>query len=550
MSRIFAAVAVTLAALLALAAAAPSAPAARGRRLYREGVLPSGLPLHGVMQGDVPVAGPAAACASCHRKSGFGGVEGTSLVPPITAPELFGDREPQRAELFAKLYQEELSPAALARLHGLGKRPAYTAATLAAALRDGRDPTGRALDPLMPRYRLSDAGIADLVAYLRTLAAAPAPGVDGTALHFATVIEPGVEPGQRRAVLGVLEAFLRRHNADLDRLAERPGYSPRYKTELFAGTRHWVLHVWDLAGPAAGWPAQLAARYREQPVFAMISGVGRGEWAPVQDFCAREELPCLFPETDLPPAVPGDGSLYLSAGLRLEAAAVASHLRAAARTGGPLRVVQVYRQDDPRSAVPARVLRQALAGAAGVVVEDRQLAEAAPRPADGRPAALVAWLAAADLAALPADVTRDAGEIVLSWTLLDEALPALPAAWRGRVLVADRFALPGSESPHVYRARAWLRSRGLAPSDERLQLDTWFTLSLVESALMHLVDNFSRDYFVELVERETERVPNPGVYPRLSLGPGQRFASKGCYLLRPASGAAGGLASTGEWIVP
>jgi hypothetical protein len=38
--------------------------------------------------------------------------------------------------------------------------------------------------------------------------------------------------------------------------------------------------------------------------------------------------------------------------------------------------------------------------------------------------------------------------------------------------------------------------------------------------------------------------------PRLSLAPGQRFASKGGYLVRFTGPAAEAIAADGEWIVP
>jgi hypothetical protein len=520
---------ISLAALLLTAAV--SAADAPGRRLYREGVLPAGARLRGELPGGVVLEGASAACASCHRQSGYGGVEGQTFVLPVTAATLFQERVPQRAELFAKLYQEDLSLTALARLHNLGTRPAYTAETLAAALRDGRDPSGRALDPLMPRYRLDDRALADLTAYLRTLAATPAPGVDSREIHFATVMTsgvPGADPAARQAVVGVLEAYFRRKNTDVARVMRQ---APLYKEDAAAGARRWVLHVWDLTGPPESWPGQLASRYKEQPVFALLSGLGAADWTPVHDFCEREQIPCLFPETDLPPATPGAYSLYFSAGLTLEAETLGRHLRETA-AGGALRVLQVSRPGDPRSAVPAAALRRSLENAATVRLEDRTPADlpaALQEGQEGRPDAVVLWLPAADLANLPdPPAGKPVPRLFLSRSLLGETPP--PAAWSGHVVLLDRFAPPGADSPHAYRARAWLRARGLAPSHERLQLDTWFTLSLTEAALMHLVDNFSRDYFIEAVERETQRVPNPGVYPHLSLGPGQRFASKVCAL--------------------
>ncbi|HYH47657.1 MAG TPA: hypothetical protein VEG34_18390, partial [Thermoanaerobaculia bacterium] len=140
-------------------------------------------------------------------------------------------------------------------------------------------------------------------------------------------------------------------------------------------------------------------------------------------------------------------------------------------------------------------------------------------------------------------------DLYLSATFLQDHLPSLPAPWRARTRIAWRFTRPDTSLPQAYRTRAWLRARGITPRHDSLQLATHTTLSLTDSALSHLGDRFSRDLFVETLERETERIPNPGPYPRLSLGPGQRVAARGCEVVelealtpwppRPQSGRGG-----------
>jgi cytochrome oxidase Cu insertion factor (SCO1/SenC/PrrC family) len=618
-------------------ASAVAAAVARGRRIYRDGVLPSGRPVRAMAPGgagaaggvggdggngqDGTVADARLACAGCHRPSGYGSVEAGTLVPPITAAALFGGRQAPPAELLGKLYREELAQASWTRLRSAAaaQRPAYTGETLAAAVRRGMDPRGRALDPLMPRYALDDGAMADLAAYLRTLSAAPAPGVDAAAIHFAMVVAGDVEPARRRAMLDVARAFFRAKNDDTRRQLSRPPVSPGYRDELRQSWREWVLHVWELRGPQATWSAQLERRYAAQPVFALLSGIAAGaaEWRPVHELCERREVPCLFPNTDLPVVSPaGAWTLYLSAGLALEGRTLARHLGGTSDAGQAAeRVIQVYR-DTAAGRTAAAALREAMAaGTAPARLEEVPIGMgAAVDPAvlaarlDGkRPADLVLWLDRRDVAALlpalggepavagvtpgpagtagaagpagapglagpagapglagPAGTALAAGadlavdrrgvrRLYLSYSLLGEEVPPLPAALGMRTRLTYRFALPGRPAPEGYRVRAWLRSRTAAGAHERIRLDTYFALAMAGDALERLAGRFSREYFVETIERETERAANPGVFPRLGLGAGQRFAAKGCYVVRLAAGGTAvepALVAEGDWIVP
>lgn len=523
-----------LAAALLLLAAVPPADPELGRRIYQQGSADGAQP----------------ACASCHRRSGFGTSEGGVYVPRVTGPALFRPRQLRRADLFRNLYQESQSSLYDARVRDPRLRPAYTPETLATAVREGRDPAGRALDPLMPRYSVSDEEMAGLTAYLQGLSAAPSPGVDGETIHFATVVTEGVDPGRRKAMLDVMEAYVRWKNAETRHSAQRIGSSPWYRDEFQGSYRQWRLHVWELRGPAGTWPEQLAAYQRDQPVFAVLSGLGAGSWRPVHDFCEKAEVPCLFPNTGLPVVdPPGAYALYLSAGLPVEAQALARYL-----ADSPERIVQVYRDVD-EGRTPARAFRGALGAAA-------RLADRAVPPGQAltpvfwkrlveetRPATLVLWLDDKDAATLrdAADAFAPVRRVVLSASLLGEGEPAVPAGLREKVLLTWPYALPGHEEPLIYRVRAWMRARRIERAHERLQLATWFALAVADHSLTHVVDNFSRDYFVESVEEETENALDPGLFPSLSLGPGQRFASKGCYIVRLADG---GVAAVSGWIVP
>jgi len=536
--------------------ASAQADPALGKRIYRDGLLPSGQPMRAVLQDDIAVDGTHLNCAVCHRWSGFGATEGAAFVPPITAGALYHPRDLNRADLFRKMYQEVQPKTRWLRARDPRVRPAYTDETLRIALREGKDPTGRALDPLMPRYQLSDDDIGHLIAYLKTLATTPAPGIDAEVIHFATVVTDGVAAAQREAMLDVMHAYMQRKNADTDAKRKRAGFSLYYKDEFVGAYREWKLHVWHLRGPGNTWRAQLDAYYRAQPVFAMLSGISTGMWEPVHTFCEEAEVPCLFPHTPLPGISSGGAyGFYFSKGLSGEAQALARYLAA---TQGGL-VVQVYR-DRASGRVPAQALHQALHGNPNILLQDEALSRDAPltagfwqRLAQQDPDAVwVLWLDAADMDTLvtAAESLESLPQIYLPASLI----PALSASWPphldAKLFFTYPYTLPDQTLPRRYRVRAWLRSRRLALTHERIQLNTYFALSIADHALVHLVEHFSRDYFMESIEHETENALNPGVYPHLSLGPGQRFASKGSYIVQLSAAAPGGLQAVSGWIVP
>lgn len=66
---------------------------------------------------------------------------------------------------------------------------------------------------------------------------------------------------------------------------------------------------------------------------------------------------------------------------------------------------------------------------------------------------------------------------------------------------------------------------------------------------MHIANNFSREYFIERIEHALEKFVTTSIYSYLSLGPGQHFGSKGCYIARSFDTPTA-LAPASNWIVP
>lgn len=535
-----------------------------GRRLYMEGLRPSGQPLRATLQGDIQMEGVQFRCRSCHQGSGFGSNEAAGVVFPITAAALYQPRRWRRGDNIRKLYQEVQPRAYAGRLRDPRARSAYTDETLARALREGLDADGHSMDPMMPRYELDDDEMAALIAYIKTIEPSGAPGVDQEELHLATVITADTPPAQAKAVVDVLEAYVERKNRYVENEFARPGHSPYYKNDFYSAYRRWVLHVWRLSGPMVDWRKRLDAYYREQPVFAVVGGASPGSWASVHDFCEAQRVPCLFPLTDLPVvSQEGDWTVYFSRGITLEAESLGHFLRQT-RHGAVLQVSDT----GPKAAVAVHALAASLQDAPGLSLERATFPSSPADPADAhgaagvsgrwqrllaehRPRTLVLWLEHVALEPLAEAIAKSgrAVDVVLSSGVFGDALPThIPASMAGHVLATYPYALPGDRDFDTLRIRAWLNSRGVARQQERSQLATYFAASIVDHALVHIVDNFSRPFFLEEVEHEAEQGLTQSVYPHLSLGPGQRFASKGCYLVRLVDGQP--IEPVSDWIVP
>lgn len=535
-----------------------------GERIYRQGILPSGRPLVGTAQAGTERAGPDAACAGCHRRSGYGTSEGPIRIPPVTGPALFGWQEvkpaapavappgmvPANAAVAAQAAKLAARKARIAAQMGAARRPPYDEVSLARAIREGIDVTGRRLGPGMPRYALGDDELKALVAHLRTLSAGPSPGVTGEEIHFATVIQPGVDPARRRALLEVLRAWVQDKNAGTRSEQRRREAGTE---RMYRAYRRWVLHVWELTGPAGGWGRQLEELYGRQPVFALVGGLGTTTWRPVHEFSERLGVPCLFPQVDLP-VISGAGfyTVYLSRGISLEAEALAKYLLEQGAAG---RVTQVHRREE-RSAAAAAALRGALRDSRRVTLDERVLDGPPTRDFWERLAAeraggtLVLWLPASDLAEAGALLApRPAVEAVyLSATLAGDT-PRLGAGADDRVRLVHPLDLPRARGGRLLRVKRWLHEKGIALTDEKVQMNAYFAVTVTADAVSHMGDLFSRDYLVERVEHMVGNTVAPSPYPRVSLGPGQRYASKGSFIVK-AGGRAGELEPLSGWITP
>ncbi|MFM0269899.1 c-type cytochrome [Paraburkholderia aspalathi] len=525
--------------------AAPSTPQVTsgntGEAIFQKGALGSGDQLEAMHDGGVNLRGTAAACMNCHRRSGLGSREGNNNIPPITDRYLVHPRADSPDDLD------------IPYIPGMRTdREPYTDATIARAIREGLDSEGKPLSNLMPQYALNDTDMAALIGYLKHLDRRASTGVTDTVLHFATIITPDADPVKRRGMLDVLKQYF--DDKNVFPLGATPPLRSSRKM-MFMVNRRWELHVWELSGPPSTWHEQLKRYLAEQPVFAVLSGLGGKNWAPVHEFCEQEAVPCLFPNVEVPVETDQDFySVYFSKGVLLEAALLARRILDE-DSGKPMqakpKVWQVYRTGDSGER-GAEALAAALKGH-GIAVSSRALApgDSVARSLRGisRADVLVLWLRPPDVEAL-GHLPPPSDTVFMSGLLGGLDSTPLSASWRGVTRLAYPFDLPDGRRVRVDYAFGWFSIRKIPVVAPQVQADTYLACGLLAETLGHMVDAFERDYLIERIQDMLERRILTGYYPRLTLAPGQRFASKGGYIVRFAGPDRVRLVADGAWMVP
>ena len=529
-----------------------------GERMYRDGILPSGEAVQAFVKEDLPVAGTAFSCESCHMRSGLGSLEGGVVTPPTNGASLF---QPYRV-LFKGLEQKyfPFPP----------RRPAYNETSLAEVIRSGTSPAGGVLNDVMPRYLLENEDMAILITYLKSLSARFSPGVSDTTLRFATVITDDVSQEDRDAMLANMERYIHIKNSQA-KTYQSPGSRSRQMAENMLvskelATRTLTLSRWVLKGPSQTWRSQLEEYYRKEPVFALLGGIAKGEWRVIHQFSEDNRIPCIFPQTDFPVISATDWyTLYPSKGFYQEGEAAARYLSSREDIAADRPIVELVRDSREGEALSAG-FEQTWRDTGHQDVQTIRLKADEKITASFikqllvtvKPAAILLWDGSAtppalELLAAAADKPK---LVFVSSRYLGTGLRMLPEQAREFTYItfpysfARKVIKSSMGSIEVEDDEQWsIPLADIAVHDRAHNIPKLSnsTIQLITMALMDMRGNYYRDNLLDVISMVPDQ-PSP-VYARLSFGPGQRYASKGCYIVQLGNGSQPEIIRKSAWVI-
>jgi ABC-type branched-subunit amino acid transport system substrate-binding protein len=478
-----------------------------GRRLYLEGITPSGEPLRALMGfGQTQLSGQAVACGNCHGADGKGRAEGGVLPSPIGWEELtkpYGHSHPG------------------GRKHG-----PFSEASFLRAVNEGLDPAGNRLDWAMPRYALSRGDAEVLIAHLKRLGEERAPGVGDATLRIGTILPEAKRVPPAGAMRAALAAYVQQVN--------RAGGLHQRRLELVVASDY----------------REARERFGKEPVFALVS-----PFEPEHD----DELRALVEETRLPvvgaltgaaATVPDRDSLVFRVmpGLAEEAAVLVDF--AAQRAGNARLRGAVVASGTPADDLAAQAaLRRCAARSCGDL-------------------ARVGWYAARfDAAAAVRSLKEERREQLFFFgaqqefeRLLEEAANQADSSWRpsihaagslARSALAARERFPGElflAFPTMPAGRALQELRrefSLSAQYQAAQQTALAAAAVLVEGLRRAGRDLSRERFVQALESLNNYDPG-GFGPAVSFGPDRRNGVRGGYVV--AVERTRGIVPASSWI--
>jgi len=475
----------------------------RGKRIYLSGRSASGQEVKALI-GEESLELPATLmpCANCHGADGRGRPEGGLDPGDITWESL------------TKPY---------GHTHVSGRtHPAYTDGLLGRALLDGYDPAQNRLLAAMPRYRLSQDDLADLISYLKRLDADQDPGLTADCIKVGTIL-----PSKGRlAELG--QAIKLALTAYFNEVNDQGGI---YHRRL-------ELQALDIPESRAMTMAHVKKQIEEREVFALVGALIAGDEKEMAALVENEEVPLIGPFA-LDPQIGSPLNrqvFYLFSGLKDQARALVDFAAPKIQASNH-RLAIVYTENDIATGAAEAVERQCQQSGW------KPTSTISYQPGQLEAAKLVLKLSQEEIDVVfffgsgaeqltftqEAERRRWAPELFLLGSLTGKEALDAPLSFTNKIFLAYP-SLPSDQTrAGAMEYRALLEKRQLPAQHLATQISALSAAKILVEGLKLAGKDLSREKLITALEGLYEF--DTGLTPRVTYGPNRRIGALGAYVV-------------------
>ncbi|HWP45436.1 MAG TPA: ABC transporter substrate-binding protein [Blastocatellia bacterium] len=477
----------------------------RGKQIYLKGEAGGGEIIAYLGSSELELPASSFTCANCHGPRGEGLKEGGLEPPPID--------------------WETLTSGHLSSLTGR-ERPPYDETTLARAISAGIGSGGEKLHPGMPRYKMTSAQMADLIAYLKRMGgeADLDPGLTGETIKVGAALP----------VTGPLAAI----GEDVKMALEAIFTDINSQGGIYG--RKFELVVEDSGGHSDGALEATRRLVERDGVFALVASFERGDSDATSEFLRRREVPLIGPVTLSPriAAVPNPYVFYLLPSFGDQARSLADYVAAeASQSNNKTKpdIAVIWSDSDFDRGAREGLLAQARLHSMDVVFDQGyrsgKLAAVPLAEALGakRPDAVFYFGGPDEFAALARAIDEAKLELRLysSAMMVGQAAFSLPASVASRTYLAYAAAVP--DQAEFAEFLSVMRRGGVTLRNMAFQSVAYAAARLLVEATKSSGRHLSRAGLIKALEQLKDF--KTGVVPPLSFGPNRRIGARGSLIV-------------------
>jgi len=475
----------------------------RGKQIYLNGEGAGG-EIKAVLANDIELPATSFPCANCHGLKGEGSSEGGLQPPPLG--------------------WETLTAAGQSALTRRTRAP-YDQGSLARAITAGLSPSGTPLHPGMPRFRMTAAQMADLIAYLKRLGKVTD--------HDAGLTDEAIKVGAALPLTGPLARI------GEDVRAALGAYFAEVNRQGGIYGRQFELAVADSRGDAAGTAEATRRLVEQEKVFALVGSFEPAASDAANEFLKQREVPLIGPITLSPQeaAVPNPYVFYLLPSFADQSRSLVDFIKRRSEGRATRRVAVVYGENRLDRDALSGVEAQAKLHSMNVVSEQSYVAgRLAAEPlvkalAERAPDAVFFFGGGEDFVAFAteADRARLNAELFTSATTVGRAVFNMPPALAAKTYLAYPASLPDRDDFGEFISL--MQRSGVTLRSAAFQAVAYAAARIFVEAVKSSGRQLGRADVIKALEQFRDYAT--GVIAPVTFGLNRRIGATGSYVVQP-----------------